>query len=308
MAAVRHKFKPQAMTMLEETDFQENERKTYSPEYQFGHAWTPVQNISYSKQQPANIMSSLAEGGYVTNFPELSIGGVLWIDNNRIFFTDLRKGRTSTLRLRVSAGLPFCALGAFWIPREERLVIHDVYKFGGKNMWKNMNFSERWNELGKIVEKISQDTEFQGFTLELMDAKPLHEAATTDLSGPIVWIQPEAAGARSLRIFGMPAAAEATNATEEVKIASIKQYDVTVKNTGITTATELLIGKDPVRMGPEAYRLWNADGEDAGQPAIQKLTVSQAIRSALANSGKDRVSVSVRWNVGFGRYEVLSVK
>jgi hypothetical protein len=76
----------------------------------------------------------------------------------------------------------------------------------------------------------------------------------------------------------------------------------------VTTATELLIGKDPVRMGPEAYRLWTIGGDDAGQPAIQKLTVSQAIRTALAAGNTDKVSVTVRWNVSFGRYEVLSLK
>jgi hypothetical protein len=309
MGKAKGLFKPQAMTMLEETDFQENERKTYSPEYQFGHAWTPVQNISYSKQQPAIIMNSLAEGGYIANFPELAIGGVLWIDNNRIFFTDLRKGRTSTLRLRVSAGLPFCALGAFWIPREERLVIHDVYKFGGKNLWKSMKFSERWSELGKIVGKISQDAEFQGFTLELMNAKPLHEAAATDMSGPIAWIQPEAAGVRSLRIFGMPAATPtAAPAPAPAETQNHVMTTTTLQVSSSTTASELLIGKDPVRIGPEAYRLWSPNGEDAGQPAIQKLSVSQAIRTALVNCGKDKVAVAVRWNVSFGRYEVLNVK
>jgi len=59
-------------------------------------------------------------------------------------------------------------------------------------------------------------------------------------------------------------------------------------------------------MGPEAYCLYTEDGKDAGQPAIQKMSVSQAIRSALASH--PRVKVNVRWNVSFGRYEVLGVK
>lgn len=245
------------------------------------------------------------------SLPELAIGGILWLDNGRAFFSDLRKGRISSLRLRVRAGLPTCALGAFWIPREERLVIHDIYKMGGKNLWKTMKFSERWGELESVVAAISQDVGFQGFTLSLMDAASFEEANCEATVGPIVWIQPEKSGARAMRIHSIPVTTPVvTTAPLKIKITTPTSQKepimVTIPVVAATTYNELLIGKDPVRIGPEAYRLYTESDEDIGQPAIQKMTVSQAIRSALVN--QPRAKVNVRWNVSFGRYEVLGVK
>ena len=313
------RFKPHAMTIHEDTDFQEKERKTYSPEYQFGQHWIPVQSISYDAQiiktlGPSNPYMSdsgrsseshkkephsfLSDGGYIMSLPDLAIGGILWLDNGRVFFTDLRKGRISSLRLRVKAGLPFCALGAFWIPREERLVIHDIYKFGGKNLWKTTAFSERWKQLEAVAVGVAQDVDFQGFTLELANLVQVGEAAPEAVGGPVVWIQPQKAGARAIRIHAVPSIkAEDTNK----KTQSITPTSVSVSSPVVYT--ELFVAKDPVRMGPEAYRLYTQGNEDCGQPAIQKLSVSQAIRNALAK--QDRAKVDVRWNVSFGRYEVL---
>jgi hypothetical protein len=298
----RGRFKPQAMTIHEETDFQEKERKTYSPEYQFGQHWIPVQNISYDAQTVKTVGASnpyMSDGGYIMSLPDLAIGGILWLDNGRVFFTDLRKGRISSLRLRVKAGLPFCALGAFWIPREERLVIHDIYKMGIKNLWKTMSFSERWGQVGDVVGAIAQDVDFQGFRLEL--AELVAFSAAEMCNGPVIWIQPQKAGARAIRIHSVPVAAATA-------VSSVEKVETIVDNVILPTPsvyTELFVTKDPVRMGPEAYRLYTEDGEDCGQPAIQKLSVSQAIRNALV--GKNRVKVNVRWNVSFGRYEVLGV-
>ena len=301
------------MTILEDTDFQEKERKTYSPEYQFGQHWMPVQNISYDQQATKGVASNpyLSDGGYITSLPELAIGGILWLDNGRSFFTDLRKGRISSLRLRVRAGLPTCAIGAFWIPREERLLIHDMYKMGGKNLWKSMKFSERWGEIEAVAAAISQDVGFQGFTLDLMNPVSFGEGEGAGAAmGPIIWIQPEKAGARALRIHSIPGATTTVAATATATINTSTSQKVVgavaVLAPAATTYNELLIGKDPVRMGPEAYCLYTEDGKDAGQPAIQKMIVSQAIRSALAS--QPRVKVNVRWNVSFGRYEVLGVK
>ena len=60
--------------------------------------------------------------------------------------------------------------------------------------------------------------------------------------------------------------------------------------------------KDNIRSGPEAYILVDGSGQSCGVPAIQGLAVSQAVRSGLVK--ESRLSVRVRWNVNFGRYEV----
>jgi hypothetical protein len=310
------------MTIHEETDFQEKERKTYSPEYQFGQHWIPVQNISYDAQTvkslgPSNPYMSdsgrsseshkkephsfLSDGGYIMSLPDLAIGGILWLDNGRVFFTDLRKGRISSLRLRVKAGLPFCALGAFWIPREERLVIHDIYKMGIKNLWKTMTFSERWSELEAVSAALAQDVDFQGFTLELAELVPFAEAAAEAVGGPVVWIQPQKAGSRAIRIHAVTNIG--TNNTKKTDNVISVTTPVIAETSRPVVYTQLFVAKDPVRMGPEAYRLYTESGEDCGQPAIQKLSVSQTIRNALTK--QTRTKVDVRWNVSFGRYEVL---
>lgn len=283
----RNSFKLQAMTFITDKDLQEKERKVYSPEYHFGNAWTSTTSMPYAKMSTLASNPYLAEGAYSFGLPGLAIGGVLWIDNNRIFFTDLRKGQISTLRLRVSPHMPFCALGAYWLPREERLVIHDIYKFGGENVWQNMKFSERWCRLGQLQKMILQDVDLQGFTLELADLGNVVDGTE------IMIIQPEKAGARSFRIHGIPAEAAVAAAPSVVP-------EVTEQN---TSATQLWIAKDVGRTGPEAYILLDAGGVHCGIPAIQGLAISQAIRNGLMKA--EKFQVRVRWNVHFGRYEVL---
>lgn len=285
----RNGFKLQAMTFITDKDLQEKERKVYSPEYHFGSAWAPTVSIPYGKAATLAANPYMSEGAYSFGLPGLAIGGVLWIDNNRIFFTDLRKGQISTLRLRVSAHMPFCALGAYWLPREERLVIHDVYKIGGENVWQNNKFSERWFRLGQLQKMISQDVDLQGFTLEFAELGLVGEGAE------IVIIQPEKAGARSFRIHGIPVAAAAA-------AAAVPESTVDATPTKAEVASQLWIAKDTGRTGPEAYILLDAAGSQCGIPAIQGLAISQTIRNGLAKA--EKVHVRVRWNAHFGRYEV----
>ncbi len=306
MEKPRNGFKLQAMKFITEKDLQEKERKVYSPEYHFGQTWVPTTNMSHAKlvASPSEAAAKLdikslksnpymSEGAFVFGLPALAIGGVLWIDNNRIFFTDLRKGQISTLRLRVSPHLPFCALGAYWLPREERLVIHDIYKFGGKNVWSLCSFTERWTVLGQVVSMIQQDIDLQGFTLELANLRPLGEEFE---EADIVVIQPQKAGARSFRIHGWPSvAAEQIDA-----VTAVTQVPATTASN--TTASQLWITKDTIRSGPEAYLLIDDAGAHCGVPAIQGLAVSQSVRKGLVAS--PRLRVRVRWNVHFGRYEV----
>jgi hypothetical protein len=291
----RNGFKLQAMTFITDKDLQEKERKVYSPEYHFGNSWTPTTSLPYAKAGGLVSNTYLSEGAVAFGLPNLAIGGVLWIDNNRIFFTDLRKGQISTLRLRVSSHLPFCAIGAFWLPREERLVIHDIYKYGSEDIWISRKFSERWVVLGKVIKMISEDTDFQGFKLDFPDF--------TSTDGEVLIVQPEKAGARSFRIHGAPSAASA--AATDIPITVATAATAAEVAVGSTTATQLWIAKDPLRSGPEAYILLDNSGAQQGVPAIQGLTASQAVRTGLAKASK--VHVRVRWNVHFGRYEVLAL-
>jgi hypothetical protein len=299
MEPPRNGFKLHAMTFVNEKDLQEKERKVYSPEYHFGPSWTPTTNMAYSKLDTKSLKNNtyMSEGAYCFGLPGLAIGGVLWLDNNRIFFTDLRKGQISTLRLRVSQNLPFCALGVYWLPREERLIIHDIYKYGGQNVWAGMNFSDRWSLIGQVVNMIRQDTSLQGFALEMADLRSITGVIEERADTEILVIQPQRAGARSFRIHGFPvAAAAAAEPVDEVP-------SVVGGPTMNTTASLLWILKDTIRSGPEAYILVDESGESCGVPAIQGLAVSQAIRVGLVK--ERRLRVKVRWNVHFGRYEVL---
>lgn len=296
MEKPRSGFKLHAMTFVTEKDLQEKERKVYSPEYHFGHSWTPTTNMSYSKIDVAGLKANsyMSDGAYCFGLPGLAIGGVLWIDNNRIFFTDLRKGQISTLRLRVSVNLPFCALGVYWLPREERLIIHDIYKYGGINCWQSMCFSDRWAKLEQVVNMIHQDADLQGFTLE---TACMHRSSFEEEEGfEILVIQPQKAGARAFRIHGFPAVASTA-----APVATLPENSCS-ERTMNTTASQLWIMKDNIRSGPEAYILVDKSGESCGVPAIQGLAVSQAVRSGLIK--ESRLSVRVRWNVNFGRYEV----
>ena len=287
----RNSFKLQAMTFITDKDLQEKERKVYSPEYHFGHSWTPATSLPYAKAGGLASNTYLSEGAVGFGLPSLAIGGILWIDNNRIFFTDLRKGQISTLRLRVSSLLPFCAIGAFWLPREERLVIHDIYKYGSEDLWSSHKFSQRWVILGKLIKMITEDTEFQGFKLDFPDF--------SSANGEVLIIQPEKAGARSFRIHGAPVPVPV-----HVPVPVPVVADLPVTPTA-EVATQLWITKDVLRSGPEGYILIDDTGAPQGVPAIQGLAASQAVRTGLAKATK--VRVRVRWNVHFGRYEVLAL-
>jgi hypothetical protein len=297
----RNGFKLQAMTFITDKDLQEKERKVYSPEYHFGSSWIPVTNIPYSKLDIKSMKSNtyLSEGAFHFGLPGLAIGGILWIDNNRIFFTDLRKGQISTLRLRVSPHLPFCALGAYWLPREERLIIHDIYKYGGQNTFASLTFSDRWTKLGQVVSMIRQDVDLQGFTVELANIQPV--GVSLEEEKEILVIQPQKVGARSMRIHGFPVPVVSPPAAEPLMNVAVTTQEVKEYSAN-TTASQLWITKDVIRSGPEAYILVDDSNETCGVPAIQSLAVSQSVRNGLV---KDvRLRVRVRWNVHFGRYEV----
>jgi len=296
----RNGFKLQAMTFITDKDLQEKERKVYSPEYHFGASWTPVTNISYQKLDIKSLKSNtyMSEGAFCFGLPGLAIGGILWIDNNRVFFTDFRKGQISTLRLRVSPHLPFCALGAYWLPREERLVIHDIYKYGGQTLWSSTGFTERWSKLGQVVSMIRQDVDLQGFTLELANLQPVGGSVE---EVEVLIIQPQKAGARTLRIHGFPETAPVPVPAQTMRVQQVPT-EVAKDRSANTTASQLWITKDMVRSGPEAYILADDSGESCGVPAIQGLAVSQGVRNGLVKDA--RLRVRVRWNVHFGRYEV----
>lgn len=295
MELSRHGFKLQAMTFITDKDLQEKERKVYSPEYHFGNSWAPTISLPYSKAASLSSNSYLSEGAVAFGLPGLAIGGILWIDNNRIFFTDQRKSQISTLRLRVSPHLPFCALGAYWLPREERLIIHDIYKYGSDDLWINCKYSERWAKMSNVIKMIYEDTDLQGFVLSF-------PKFGEDNKAEVLIVQPEKAGARSFRIHGAPLST--VTATTAAKVSVNEEVDI-MKQTSSTTATQLYIAKDSLRTGPEAYVLLDTNNNVQGVPAIQGLATSQAIRIGLARAAK--VQVRVRWNVGFGRYEVLSL-
>jgi hypothetical protein len=72
-----------------------------------------------------------------------------------------------------------------------------------------------------------------------------------------------------------------------------------------TNETVCKLFKDKVSRGPDTYRLVSNTGESLGLASIRSLSLSTALRDALAIT--DTLTVAIQWYEPFQKYEVKKI-
>jgi hypothetical protein len=299
----------------------------YTPEIFFDE-WSPCITAPWSRIFNEKTRSLQPEWEHLNaktatyfpfTIPEKAIHGLLFMDNGKCFFRDHYKGRLSKLRIR-NALKGMNIIGAFWVPHQQLLIIHDIYMFNSSSICESV-FTERWKTLAEALELIENDEHLQGFTLQFPRPANENAGSSTNAGGAAseektacLMLQPNAGLA--VVIHSIPlAAVESFSYVPETKrgtsvsvvAASLSPTPTKDPSVSKKIETEALIKKHSKFNGPESFQLWNIDdGSDMGMPCIQSLKLIQAVRTKLKEI--DEFIVKIKWNKNLNSYEVFEIK
>jgi hypothetical protein len=319
----QHKRYPAMITVENESI-----KNMYTPDTFFDE-WSPCVTTSWTRIYDTKLNTIRSEWNhlntkiqyYVFEIPEKAIHGCLFLDSGKSYFRDYHKGRLSQLRIRSSVkGLNI--LGAFWIPHEQRIIIHDAFMENGHSICESV-FTKRWESLSNIVSMIEQDEQLQGFVIDIAPIqRAVNEVAGEDLA--CFSSTDESAGKRNIKtrpvdeepptygIILQPNTGLATiihsipNKLPSTVSAKPKVDVVGLTKVDTNTSLEVYLSKHSKLSGPESFQLWSKDAKDLGMPCIQSLSLIQKVRALLKNT--DKILVEVKWNKNLNAYSVVAIK
>ena len=274
-------------------------------------SWSRIYNEKTRSLQPdwAHINSSTATY-FAFKIPEKAIHGLLFLDNGAVYFRDHYKGRLSSLRIR-NAIKGMNILGAFWVPHQQRLIVHDIYMYNSSSICEEV-YTERWKKLEAALASVENDEHFQGFSLQIAEAVNEDTGDFSASSGR----DNEGAAAGTFGMILQPNVGLAF-VIHSIPVAMLDGFGSAAKVvTGNTsregssgsgkTETEACVTKHSKFNGPESFQLWNIrDGSDLGMPCIQSLKLIQSVRAKLKETPK--FVVKVKWNKNLNSYEVTEI-
>jgi hypothetical protein len=301
MTAEGERYKYSAMTSVET----ESIKDKYTPDTFFDE-WSPCITASWShvydshKKTLRNEWLHLDKSAdaFIFPIPEKVIHGSIFLDGGHTYFRDYHKGRLSKLRIRYNwIGHNIHILGAFWIPHQQTIIVHDMFMYDGESLCEK-GFRDRWTYLKKFIESdYEEDRHLQGFQMKIIDCDGLSRKA--DTYG--VLYQPNM-GLATI-IHSIPYSM-LSGATVVHKKSDAVQIAPTVQTKVASTTARFELKKHKKFNGPEAFQIWNGE-EDLGMPSIQSLSLTRAIRDKLASS--ETVMVSAKWNKDLSSYEVTAL-
>ena len=301
-------YKYSAMTSVDN----ESIKDKYTPDTFFDE-WTPCITASWSNVYDNNKkclrnewkhLDTSAEA-FMFPIPEKVIHGSLFLDGGHAYFRDYHKGRVSKLRIRYNwSGHNIHILGAFWIPHQQTLIVHDMFMCDGMSLCEK-GFKDRWAYLKKFIESdYEKDKHLQGFQLKVIDSDSIPRKA--DTYG--VLYQPNIGLATIIHSipYSMLVAGLAHKKPDaEVKVSSVLLMPSVPSTSKSSVASKFELKKHKKFTGPEAFQLWNGE-EDLGMPSIQSLSLTKAIRDKLG-AGSETIMVSAKWNKDLSSYEVTAL-
>ena len=206
-------------------------------------------------------------------------------------------------------------LSATYYSNERKMVIEDVLYYNGKNLWTESSFTKRWPVLKNISQTILKpDSASQGFELTIARLESLETWLKRDTYDDVFMWEFTIDKASTRRLLWQPIKPVAkpnmqqSHVNNEVKPKPI--LTPTPSLTPIHTLKPLQrliasIEKDTTTTLPDSYILYASDHSQQGSPAVKKLTVSLALRSALTSGQSCKVEVN--YNENFKKYEVTEI-
>lgn len=193
-----------------------------------------------------------------------------------------------------SRGITICL--ANLLKAEGVLQIEDLLVRNGKDLWSNSRFSERWEELRRMWAEIPSDQPLLAIKPRVVNPTPLsqwHDIYDASLS----WII-QADCARAPRWFWW----------DSITPINHKPYQApALKRAPEVTVRICALASPYLKLGlPDTYMLYANDNVEIGIAGIRALSVSQAMRKAIADA-PEGIPVEVAWDEDFNRYQIRNI-
>lgn len=202
-------------------------------------------------------------------------------------------------------------LSATYYSNERNMVIEDVLYYNGKNLWTESLFTKRWPVLKSISQTILKpDSASQGFELTIARLESLETWLKRDTYDDVFMWEFTIDKPSTRRLLWQPVKPVAkpeiqqSQVNNEVKPKQQQQPTPSIKSKPLQRLIAL-IEKDTSTTLPDSYILYAADHSQQGSPAVKKLTISLALRSALTSAQSCKVEVN--YNENFKKYEVTEI-
>jgi len=184
---------------------------------------------------------------------------------------------------------------------EQKMVIEDILYHNGSLTWNTLGFLERWNIMKNVCCYILKpDTsEIQGFSTTIAKLESLATwCEKTDHSSIYMW-EFVLDKPRTRKLLWRPEGHVQT--PQQPQQPQLQQPQQQPHQQQLIAQIE----KDTLLNLPDSYLLFAANHIQIGAPAVKKLAISLAIRSALASA--PHCNVRVEFNQIFKKYEVVEL-
>jgi hypothetical protein len=255
----------------------------------------PIRSLENSELQSGKL--------FVSQRPSSAFSGFLILRNDSpVIYWDQRNARGYLVKLTINrrnlerSGSIVLSVSLY--KNEQQMIIEDVIWHNNKNMWNEHTFTERWALIKNINKDILRpDPNILGFEMKVVKFETIEQwLKRTDYSGAFMWeFTPDKARTRRFLWQALP---RPLLPTPTIPIAPISTQ--TTYTTLIATAE-----KDTLTNLPDSYILYAQGRAQIGPASVRKLTVSLALRAALAD--KSSCSVHVQWAPNFKKYEVIEI-
>ena len=257
----------------------------------------PIRSLENSELQSGKL--------FVSQRPSAAFSGFLILRNDSpVIYWDQRNGRGYLVKLTINrrnlerSGSIVLSVSLY--KNEQQMIIEDVIWHNNKNMWNEHTFTERWALIKNINKDILRpDPNILGFEMKVVKFETIEQwLKRTDYSGVFMWeFTPDRARTRRFLWQTPP---RPLLPTPTIAIAPIPTPSSQTYTTLIATAE-----KDTLTNLPDSYILYAQGRAQIGPASVRKLTVSLALRAALAD--KSSCSVHVQWAPNFKKYEVIEI-
>jgi len=195
-------------------------------------------------------------------------------------------------------------LSATYYSNERKMIIEDVLYYNGKNLWTESPFTKRWPVLKNISQTILKpDSASQGFELTIARLESLETWLKRHTYDDVFMWEFTIDKPSTRRLLWQPIKPVAkAEAQPQSQLNPKPEVQTQPKPLQKLIAS---IEKDTTTTLPDSYILYAADHSQQGSPAVKKLTVSLALRSALTSAQSCKVEVN--YNENFKKYEVTEI-
>jgi hypothetical protein len=181
---------------------------------------------------------------------------------------------------------------------ESVLQIEDIVVNEGKDLWSNMNFSERWTKLREFWQSLPPDQPLLAFKPRVVSPISLSNWHL-HYNPAIYWII-QADHSKQPRWYWKDTVTVPEFKAKEFIAPTLK------RGTEIINILVALCTPYTKTVLPDTYSLFSQEAVNLGVASISTLDLSLQLRKVIAEN-KDGIPVEVKWNDNFHKYQITRI-